>query len=70
MLISYVLDGGLHGHGMDELSELHLSHTPISFADVAGKGKEKITFDQRADQGRDALFRRGCRRHACGSGCC
>ena len=45
MLISYVLDGGLHGHGMDELSELHLSHKPISFIDVAGKGKDKITFD-------------------------
>jgi DNA polymerase-1 len=45
MLISYVLDGGLHGHGMDELSELHLSHKPISFTDVAGKGKDKITFD-------------------------
>ncbi len=45
MLISYVLDGGLHGHGMDELSELHLSHKPIAFADVAGKGKDKITFD-------------------------
>ena len=45
MLMSYVLDGGLHGHGMDELSELHLGHKPIAFADVAGKGKEKITFD-------------------------
>jgi DNA polymerase-1 len=30
MLMSYVLEGGLHGHGMDELSELHLSHTPDS----------------------------------------
>jgi DNA polymerase I len=46
MLMSYVLDAGLHGHGMDELSELHLSHKPIAFADVAGKGKEKITFDR------------------------
>jgi len=46
MLMSYVLDGGLHGHGMDELSELHLGHKPISFSEVAGKGKEKITFDQ------------------------
>ena len=45
MLMSYVLEGGLHGHGMDELSELHLTHTPIPFAEVAGKGKEKITFD-------------------------
>ncbi len=45
MLMSYVLEGGLHGHGMDELSELHLSHTPIAFSEVAGKGKDKITFD-------------------------
>ena len=45
MLISYVLEGGLHGHGMDELSELHLSHKPIAFAEVTGKGKDKLTFD-------------------------
>ncbi len=45
MLISYVLEGGLHGHGMDELSELHLSHTPITFSEVTGKGKDKIGFD-------------------------
>jgi DNA polymerase I len=45
MLMSYVLEGGLHGHGMDELSQLHLSHTPIAFTEVAGKGKDKITFD-------------------------
>ena len=45
MLMSYVLEGGLHGHGMDELSELHLSHTPIAFNEVAGKGKDKISFD-------------------------
>jgi DNA polymerase-1 len=44
-LISYVLDSGKNGHGMDELSELHLSHKPIAFNEVAGKGKEKITFD-------------------------
>jgi len=46
MLMSYVLDAGLHGHGMDELSQIYLGHTPISFSDVAGRGKEKITFDQ------------------------
>jgi DNA polymerase-1 len=45
MLMSYVLEGGLHGHGMDELSVLHLSHTPIAFNEVTGKGKDKITFD-------------------------
>jgi DNA polymerase-1 len=45
MLMSYVLEGGLHGHGMDELSALHLSHTPITFAEVTGKGKDKRSFD-------------------------
>ena len=33
MLMSYALDAGVHGHGMDELSELHLGHKPIAFAD-------------------------------------
>ncbi len=45
MLMSYVLDAGKHGHGMDELSNIHLGHTPIAFSDVTGKGKDKITFD-------------------------
>lgn len=45
MLISYVLDAGVHGHGMDELSELHLGHKPVPFSEVAGKGKAAITFD-------------------------
>jgi DNA polymerase I len=45
MLMSYVLESGLHGHGMDELSELHLSHKPIAFGEVTGKGKDKLTFD-------------------------
>ena len=46
MLLSYVLDGGLHGHGMDELARLHLGHETIKFKDVAGSGKAQITFDQ------------------------
>ncbi|GAB5467379.1 MAG: DNA polymerase I [Rhodospirillales bacterium] len=46
MLLSYVLEGGLHGHGMDELSELHLGHKPIPFSEVAGSGKKQITFDR------------------------
>jgi DNA polymerase-1 len=45
MLMSYVVGAALHGHGMDELSELHLSHKPVAFSEVAGKGKDKITFD-------------------------
>lgn len=46
MLLSYVLGAGLHGHGMDELSERHLGHKPIGFTDVAGKGKAQVTFDR------------------------
>jgi DNA polymerase-1 len=45
MLISYVLDAGLRSHGMDELSVERLKHTPVSFAEVAGKGRDKRTFD-------------------------
>jgi len=45
LAISFVLDSVLHGHGMDELSEINLNHKPISFTDVTGKGKEKIAFD-------------------------
>jgi DNA polymerase-1 len=46
MLISYVLDAGRGTHGMDPLSEKWLGHTPISFDDVTGKGKARITFDR------------------------
>ncbi|HWA63848.1 MAG TPA: DNA polymerase I [Caulobacteraceae bacterium] len=44
MLISYVLEAGLHNHGMDELSELWLGHQPISFKQVAGTGKAQKSF--------------------------
>ena len=44
MLISYVLEAGLHGHGMDELSELWLKHTPIPFKQVVGSGKAEKSF--------------------------
>ena len=44
MLISYVLEGGLHGHGMDELAALWLGHTPIAFKAVAGAGKAQKSF--------------------------
>jgi len=46
MLLSFVLEGGLHGHGMDELSELHLGIKPISYKEVAGTGKAQVTFDK------------------------
>ncbi len=44
MLISYSMEAGAHGHGMDELAALHLGHTPISFDSVTGTGKGRIPF--------------------------
>ncbi|MEO1494033.1 MAG: DNA polymerase I [Pseudomonadota bacterium] len=46
MLMSYALDSGLGGHGMDELSERHLGHRPISIKELIGSGKSAITFDR------------------------
>lgn len=46
MLLSYVLAAGLHGHGLDELAEYHFHHKMISFNEVAGTGKSRITFDR------------------------
>ena len=46
MLMSYVLESGEGGHGMDELSQRHLGHKCIAFKDVAGSGKSMITFDR------------------------
>jgi DNA polymerase-1 len=44
MILSYVLEGGLHGHGMDELAALHLDHTTVKQPDVAGTGKSQVNF--------------------------
>ena len=41
MLISYALDCGNGGHGMDDLAKRHLDHETIKFSDVAGTGKNK-----------------------------
>ena len=46
MLLSYILEGGKHGHGMDDLADLYLEHTTIKYKDVTGTGKSQITFDQ------------------------
>ena len=46
MLMSYAFESGDVGHGMDELSDRHLGHKPISFKDVAGSGKNALTFDR------------------------
>ncbi|WP_425416449.1 DNA polymerase I [Oricola indica] len=45
MLLSYVVDAGTGGHGMDALSDRWLGHQPITFKDIAGTGKKALTFD-------------------------
>ncbi len=46
MLLSYAIESGENGHGMDEMSLKHLGHKPISFKEVAGSGKSAISFAQ------------------------
>ncbi len=45
MLISYVLDAGKGGHGMDDLAKRWLDHDTIHFQHVAGTGKSQVSFD-------------------------
>ena len=44
MLVSYAQEAGAHGHGMDELSVMHLGHQPISYDSVTGTGRARIPF--------------------------
>ena len=54
MLASYVLDPGRRSHGLDVLSLEFLDHSMMSYADLCGKGKSAIPFDQCAvDSARD-----------------
>ena len=46
MLLSYDLDAGLGGHGMDDLAKRHLDHACIEFKTVCGTGKAQISFDK------------------------
>ncbi|OOF55377.1 DNA polymerase I [Rodentibacter genomosp. 2] len=45
MLESYVLDS-TGRHNMDDLAKRYLGHQTISFEDIAGKGKNQLTFNQ------------------------
>lgn len=46
IVMSFDLDAGLHGHGMDELAATHLSHACIAFKDVVGTGKTQRGFHE------------------------
>ncbi len=46
IVLSFDLDAGLHGHGMDELAATHLSHTCLAFKEVVGTGKKQLGFHE------------------------
>jgi DNA polymerase-1 len=46
MLASYVLDPGRRSHGLDVLSLEFLEHTMTSYADLCGKGRSAIPFEE------------------------
>ncbi|WP_408906400.1 DNA polymerase I [Roseomonas sp. AR75] len=46
MLISYSMDAGRWGQGMDELSRQHLGHQPVTFDSVTGTGRNRIPFSK------------------------
>ncbi|ROT97720.1 DNA polymerase I [Histidinibacterium lentulum] len=46
MLLSYALNSGLHGHGMDTLAEHYLGHACTPIKSLIGSGKSQITFDR------------------------
>jgi DNA polymerase-1 len=46
MLASYILDPGKRSHGLDVLALEYLDYTMTSYADLCGKGKSAIPFDE------------------------
>ncbi|HDG1696200.1 TPA: DNA polymerase I [Kluyvera ascorbata] len=46
MLESYTLDSVVGRHDMDSLSDRWLKHKTITFEEIAGKGKNQLTFNQ------------------------
>ncbi len=46
LVLSFDLDAGRSGHGMDELARTHFEHECISFKAVCGVGRNQITFDK------------------------
>jgi DNA polymerase-1 len=45
MLMSYVLDAGRYGHGLEALGPRYFNHNAVDYNDVVGSGKSKVTFD-------------------------
>jgi DNA polymerase I len=45
-LMSYALDAGRNAHGLDALAETWLGHATMSYGELTGSGKNKLSFDQ------------------------
>jgi DNA polymerase-1 len=45
-LMSYALDAGRSAHGLDSLAERWLGHATLTFGELTGSGKNKLSFDQ------------------------
>ncbi len=54
MVISYVLHGASHGHGLDELAAMHLDYNTVKYTEVVGEGRKKVTFDEISPE--EAMF--------------
>ncbi|WP_309602272.1 DNA polymerase I [Sphingomonas sp.] len=46
LVMSFDLDAGRSGHGLDELAKTHFGHECISFKSVCGTGQKQISFDK------------------------
>lgn len=45
MLMSYLIDPGKLSHGLDAIAKDYLSHENITYKDVAGSGKNQLSFE-------------------------
>jgi DNA polymerase-1 len=45
-LMSYALDAGRNAHGLDALAETWLGHATMTYGELTGSGKGKLSFDQ------------------------
>jgi DNA polymerase I len=45
-LMSYALDAGRNAHGLDALAETWLGHASLTYGELTGSGKGKLSFDQ------------------------
>jgi DNA polymerase-1 len=45
MLMSYVLDAGRYGHGMEALAPRYFNHNVVDYNEMIGSGKSRVSFD-------------------------